>query len=337
MARKKAMRQPLSWQRGGAIALAIVAVVAVAALVLDAGTAAELEPLQEHVRTQGRAPVEAIEAAARTAQILVVSDIPGHPGPKRLVAEVVRVLAEGPGLDAVVLGVPSDEQPYIDAYLTRSEEDATLLLGRPRAVPDRGAQRDFLDVYRSVWQVNQEVGAARRIRIIAADHPDWPPPEGVSPQRIAELYALRPPHMVQRLDDELFGIMPEARILVFVDGYLALQRVRGQLQYAGGAAQTVTWIGELLRERGQLRTVLVDAALPPGAIQRLPEYHGTELYRPLRRATNRSVGVRIDDTFTVVRGPIREMSSPGLRLEIEPRGYTLRDVADVYVLLRGGR
>lgn len=337
MARKKAMRQPMSWQRGGAVALAILAVVAAAALILDAGTAAELEPLQEHVAGQARPPLEAIAAAGRTAQVLVLADIPGLPGPKRLAAEAIRALATGPGLDAVVLAVPADEQPYIDAFLTRAEEDATLLLGRPRAVPDRGAQREYLEIYRSVWQVNQEVGAARRIRIIAADPPDWPPPEGASPPAIAQGYAERAPHMMEQLDAQLFEITPEARVLVFVDGYMALQRTHGSLRFAGGDAQRVDWLAELLRQRVPLRTVLVDAAVQPGTVQRLPEYHGTELYRPLRRAVDRSMGVRIDDTFTVARAPIHETSLPGLRLEIEPRSYTLRDVADVYVLLRGGR
>jgi hypothetical protein len=337
MRRNKAMRQPLSWQRGGLVALVVLAVVAAAALFLDAGTGAEFEPLQEHLRTQGRPPVEAVEAAGRVAQIVVLSDIAGVAGPKRLAADAIRALAEGPGLDAVVLEVPADEQPYIDAYLARGEEDATLLLGRPRAVPDRGAQRDYLEIYRAVWRMNQEVGAARRIRIIAADHPEWPPAEGASPQNIAATYAQRAPYMVQRIDDELLSIMPEARLLVFVDGYQALQRTHGSLQFAGGAATEIPWLAELLRQRAQLRTVLVDAAVPPGQAQRLPGYHGTELFRPLRRAVNRNVGVRIDETFAIVRSPVRESSSPGLRLEIEPTRYTLRDAADVYVLLRGGR
>jgi hypothetical protein len=337
------LRQPLSWKRGGAVALAVLAVVIVAALVLDAGSGAEMRPIEDMLQTQGRAPADVVESAGRAAQILLLSDIHGVAGPKRLAAQVIRRMAEGPGLDAVVLEVPSDEQPYIDAFLSRSEEDAAALLARPRAVREAGGGaaggRDFLDIYRAVWQVNQEVGAARRIRVIAADHPAWPPPEGASPQDIAELYSQRAEHMLQRMDDELLTLMPEARVLVFVDGYLTLQRSHGRLRFAGGADHEVHWLGELLRARAPAatRTILVDAGASPTAVRRLPEYHGTELHRSLRRSMDRSVGVRVDETFAGVRAPILESSSPGLRLEIAPSRYSLHDVADAYILLLGRR
>lgn len=334
------LRQPLSWKRGGAVALAVLGVIIVAALVLDAGSTVDMEPVETMLRERGQAPVAVVEAAGRAAQVVLLADVPGHAGPKRLAAEAIRALAEGPGLDAVVLEVPAAEQPYIDAFLNRSEEAAASLLGRPGAVPDRGGTgRDFLEIYRAVWRVNQDVGAARRIRIIAADHPDWPPAEGVSPQEVAELYAGRSEHMLERLDAELLSLMPEARVLVLVDGYLTLQRSHGLLRFAGGADRRVEWLGELLRQRspGAVRTILVDAAASPTAVRRLPEYHGTELHRPLRRAVAGSVGVRVDDTFSVIRSPILESSAPGLRLDIMPAGYVLRDVADAYIFLRVGR
>jgi hypothetical protein len=338
--RRPWLRQPLSWRRGGAVALTVLVILIIAALVLDRGSGAELEPLQERFAAEGRPPAEVVEAAGRVAQVVLLSDIHGHPGPKRLAAEAIRALAQGPGLDAVVLEVSSDEQPYIDAYLGRREEDATLLLGRPAALREAsGAGRDFLEIYRAVWRVNQEVGPARRMRIIAADHPAWPPAEGASPQEVASLFARRASHMLQRMDEDLLSLNPEARVLVFVDGYLALQRTRGQLSFAGGSAQDVEWLGELLRQRSAAgtRTILVDAGASPTAVRRLPEYHGTEFHRALRRAVGRSAGIRIDDTFSVVRSPVLEASAPGLRLEILPRGYVLRDVADDYIFLRGGR
>lgn len=333
------LRQPLSWQRGGAIALAVLAVIAIAALVLDSGSDTQLEPLQQRLQTQGRPPVEVIEAAGRAAQIVILSDIHGQAAPKRLAAQAIRALAEGPGLDAVVLEVPADEQPYIDAFLARAEEDAAALLNRTRAVREEaGPGRSFLDIYRMIWRVNQEVGAARRIRVIAADHPRWPPPEGTSPQDLAALFAARAEHMAHRLDEELLHIMPDARVLIFVDGYLALQRSHGRLGFAGGSAVRVDWLGERLRERAPagIRTILVDAPTSPTALRRLPGYHGTMLHRPLRREVDRSAGLRVDETFDGVRNPILETSSPGLRLEILPSGYVLRDVADSYIFLRGG-
>jgi hypothetical protein len=139
------------------------------------------------------------------------------------------------------------------------------------------------------------VGAARRIRIIAADIPGWPPPEGTSPQTVSERFAARAEHMARRMDDELLNLMPEARLLVFVDGYLTLQRVRGQLRTAGGETTRVDWLGEVLRQRApaDVRTLLVDPGSSPTAVRRLPEYHGTAFHRPLRRVLDRSTAVRV--------------------------------------------
>lgn len=335
--RRTWLRQPLSWQRGGAAALAVLTIIVVTALVLDARTPAELEAVEARLGERGRAPGELIEAAGRASQALLLADIRGHAAPKRLAVQAIRALAEGPGLDAVVLEVPTDEQPFIDTYLGRREDDATLLLRRPAAVPEEGAvAREYLEIYRAVWQVNQEVGAARRIRVIAADHPDWPPPEGASPQSIAETYAGRARHMLQVLEAELFTLMPDARVLVFVDGYLTLQRTHGRLRFAGGADQEVEWLGELLRARlpAGVRTVLVDAGASPTTVRRLPLYHGTGLHRPLRRSLDRAVGARVDEAFDGVRGPVLEASSPGLRLDILPAGYRLGHVADGYIFVR---
>ena len=338
--RKRWMRQPLSWQRGGAVALAVLIGVAAAALVLDSGTEAELAPVVEHLERRGRPPAELVEAMGRSARVVLLSDIAGQAAPKRVAAEAIRALARGPGLDAVVLEVPTDEQPYIDAYLNRAADDATALLSRPRAVREAdGAARDYLQVYQAIRETNGEVGAARRIRIIAADLPDWPPPEGASPENVARLFAQRSEHMLQRMDEELFSIMPDARVLVFVDGYLALKRTHGELRFAGGESERVEWLGELLRRRAaaDTRTVLIDGpGASGGAVRRLPRYHGTELHHPLRRALDDAAGARVQDAFENVRDPVLELSSPGLRMEILPRGYTLRDVADGYVFLPGG-
>jgi hypothetical protein len=47
--------------------------------------------------------------------------------------------------------------------------------------------------------------------------------------------------------------------------------------------------------------------------------------------------VRLDEAFDAVRSPILEASSPGLRLEIVPGRYGLRDVADGYIFLHPRR
>ena len=339
--RKRWMRQPLSWQRGGAVALFAVAVLMVAALVLDAGTSGEMREAAEYIEARGRTPSEAIESAGRSARILLLSDIPSLPAPKRVAAEAVRALAEGPGLDAVVLAVSSEEQPYIDAFLNAPGEDASVLLNRPAAVREAdGVPRAFLDIYSAVYRMNQELGAARRIRIIAVDVPGWPPPEGANPDEVASLYASRTEHMLGRLDAELLERIPDARLLVFVDGYMALQRTQGSVRFAGGEPVRVAWLGERLRERnpGQVRTVLLDAAAGTAGLQRIPAYEGTVLHRALRRELgSEDRAVRITGAFAGLEDPVIETSSPALRMDVLPDGYTLADVADVYVFLGRNR
>ena len=320
------------------MALAVLVILVAGALMLDSDASAELAPVAEYIETRGEDPAAVVARAARSAKVVVLADVHGQPGPKLVAAEAIRRLADGPGLDAVLLEVPSDEQPYIDAYLNRSEEDATVLLSRPAAVREgEGVSRDYLEIYRAVWDVNSDLGPSRSIRVIAADLPSWPPPEGAPPEEVAELYAQRAEHMLNRLDRELFSVLPDARVLVFVDGYLALLRTHGRLTFAGGESLRVEWLGELLRQRSPSDTqvVLTDAAVPTGAVLRLPRYHGTQLYRPLRRELEGSAGVRIDETFSVVRSPVLEMSAPGLGLEILPADYKFSQAADSYIFLEG--
>jgi hypothetical protein len=339
--RKRYMRQPLSWQRGGAVALVVLAVIALAAVVLDSEPAGELEPLVAYMEARGREPAQAIADAGRVARVVLLTDIRGLAAPKRVAAAAIQAMAEGPGLDAVVLAVSSDEQPYVDAFLSAPEEDATVLMSRPAAVREgSGDPRAMVDIYGAVYRANRELGAARRIRIIAVDVPGWPPPEGANPDEVARLYASRTEHMLARLDDEILGRIPDARLLVFLDGYMVLQRTYGEARFAGGEAVRVDWVGERLRARnpGQVRTVLLDApAAAATGVARLPRYEGTVFHRGLRRELDRDLAVRITDAFAGVEDPVIETSSPALRLDIRPDTYTLRDAADVYVFLSRGR
>lgn len=341
MGRKKRwMRQPLSWQRGGAVALAALVVVMVAALVVDSGGGSDIKPLEDYLERSGSAPTDLVESLARAGRILILSDIHDRPEPKRLAAEAVEVLAQGPGLDAVVLEVSSEEQPYIDSYLSAVEEDATVLLGRPAAVrEEEGVPRAYLDIYRAVWRQNRELGATRQIRIIAADLPGWPPSAGTDSKRMAELYARRADHMIERMQSDLLERMPDARMLVFVDGYQALKRTHGEVHFPGVDPVRVEWLGARLADRmgRDVRTILVDAGSGVSGVLRLPIYRGTRLHRPLRREIHQSVGARVDDTFSIMEDPLIEATSPAVRLDIVPDSYVLRDVADGYVFLRGRR
>lgn len=322
------------------MALVVLLVVAAAALVLDADAGGEITPIVDRLGERGSEPVALVEQMGRSAQILILGDVHGRATPKRVAAAAIRRLADGPGLDAVLLEVPASEQRYIDAYLTSPEEDASQLLSRGAAVQERyGTPRDYLEVYRAVREANEGRNASERIRVVAGDSDAWPPAEGVAPRGIGELYVGRAEHMLDRLDREIFRIMPESRVLVFVDGYMAMQHTHGLLSFGGGDPVRVEWLGELLRRRSgsKARTVLMDAGSPMGSVQRLPSYQGTRLHRPLRRELRAAAGAGIGGALGEVEDAILEMSTPGLTLEIEPAGYRLTQVAQGYIFLPGGR
>lgn len=338
--RKRWMLQPLSWKRGGALALIILILVAGVALVLDADAAGEFGPIVNELQERGTEPVDLVVDLARGAQILLLSDVHGRESPKRVAAEVIRQLADGPGLDAVVLEVPASEQRYIDSYIAGGEDDASRLLSRPAAVHERyGTSRAYLEVYRAVREANQGRSASERIRVIAADADAWPPAEGAGLREMGSVYAGRAEHMLLRIDRELFAIMPDARVLIFVDGYMALQETYGVLDFSGGEPVRVEWLGELLRRRSgsKTRTVLLDTGDAMGAVQRLPDYHGTRLHRPLRRELETPRAIRLRGALGDVGDAVLELSTPGLSLQVMPEGYSLGKAAQGYVFLPGGR
>lgn len=334
------MLQPLSWQRGGAAALAVLILVAGAALVLDSGAGGELAPIVDRLQGSGVEPITLVEEVGQGAQILVLGDVHGRAAPKRLAAEAIRRLAEGPGLDAVLLEVPGSEQRYIDAYMTGSEDNAAMLMSRDAAVQEwYGMASEYVRVYQAVREANAGLNRSQQIRVIAGDVDDWPPPEGAAPRDIGQIYARRAEHMLSRLDQELFRIMPDARVLVFVDGYLALQGTSGVLRFGGGDPVEIEWLGEMLRRRSgsQARSVLMDAGVPTTGGRRLPSYHGTELHRTLRQELSAATGARITRDLAEVRDVVLELSSPGFSLDIVPAGYRLGDVAQAYIFMPGGR
>jgi hypothetical protein len=338
--RKRWMRQPLSWKRGGAVALIVLILVAGAALVLDARAGGEYGPIVERLEAGGLEPVELVVETARASRIVVLGDIHGRAAPKRVVAEAIERLAAGPGLDAVVLDVPESEQRYIDAYLAAREDAAATLLSRPAAVHEAyGDAREYVRIYQAVRAANEGRSASERVRVIAADVEAWPPADGAARRDMGRLYASRAEHMLNRIDREIFTVLPEARVLVFVDGFMAMQGTHGEIRVGGGEGIRVEWLGELLRRRSgaNARTILMDAGASAGGIQQMPNYRGTTLHRALRREVEGPRGARVTGELGAVEDAVVELSSPGLRLDILPEGYPLSAAAQGYIFFPGGR
>jgi hypothetical protein len=316
--------------------VALIAIIAVAALLeLRTGGGPEAE-LAAHARENRLDPLDVVEVAGRSRRLLFIADVQSAAAPKRLAAQAIERLASGPGLDLVVLEVDAEEQPFIDRYLATAPEDASILMSRPRAVrEDDAASRLFVDIYRTVWRVNQELGAHRRIRIVAADRPGWPPARATSLHDAARLYGERDAYMVAAVTQRALAREPGARVLFFVSGLHALKAGGGRLQTGGTRPVDVQWLAARLAERfpHDVYTILVDAAPMRVITTDVATYRGTQAAEVMRRGgLPGGSAFRLDGRFDAIsRAPIRIVTTTGLDFALEPRTAPLSELADAYV------
>jgi len=316
--------------------VALVAIALIGALLNRRGASGAAAGLIDAARHDAVPPVDLIVDGARTRRMVLLGDVPGSSAAKRIAADAVERMALGPGLDAVVLDVDRRAQPYIDAYLEAPVDDASILLSHPETLPGPNAD-DYLGIYRRVWQLNQKLGADRAITIVAAGLPGWPPQRALAPRAEAVLYARRGPALDGVIEQEVFGRNPQARILVFADGYQVLKAGSGALAAGGGAPVPVPWLGALLETThpGEVFAVLQDG--PSGGLNAGSDiaYTGTRAYQLFHNAAglHPPFGLTVGQAFHYLRQPIVSASSPGTDLTIRPTDYHLGDVVDGYIYL----
>jgi hypothetical protein len=315
---------------------ALAAIGAVLVLMELRGGGGEEAALVEYLRSTGQSPVELITAAAENRRFIFVADIHPSPEPKRLAAEVARALASGPGLDAVAVEIDADFQPLLDQYIATTPENTSILMAAPRSTREhRGGGASLLPLYRAIWQLNAELPAARSIRIIAVDRPEWAGRGPLRPRELAGVYASRAEYMVERLEEEVLRLHPGARVLAFVDGYQVLRAGGGEFQAGGSGIMRAGWFAAELDARypRDVFSVLTDG----GSLQPAPEeiaYRGTAFGSVVRGQGVRGPrAVAVGAAFDFMRQPIDTRTGPGLDLDITPRGFRLRDVAHAYVYL----
>ena len=331
-------RRPRSGRTAKVAAVALVVILAAAALLeFSRGGGSDAEFVAMALESRQDA-LDLVESAASSRRLLFMSDISTAPAPKRLAADAIERIALGPGLDLVVLDIDADEQPYIDRYLATSPEDPSILLSRPRAIREgAGASREYLDIYRTVWRVNEQLGAARRVRIVAADAPGWPPARATSPAAAAQLYSERSGHMMTAVMDRALGRNPGARVFFFVDGLHALKSGGGRVQTGGAAPGETTWLAAQLRERfpADVYTILVDAAPSRSIAADVAAYRGTAYGEVLGRGGLPSgSALRVNEAFDAVsRSPIRTVGTTGVEFSLEPRSAPISELADAYIYL----
>jgi hypothetical protein len=340
LARRRYMPRPHRSGPGTTARIAMVALVviigAAAMLELRRGDA-EAEAFLSSLDAQAVDPMPLLTSAARTHRLLLLSDIAGSSAAKRFAAEAIDSIAHGSGLDAVALEVGSDQQQWIDLYLASRPEATSILLQHPATLhEEEGTGRDYLEVYRTVWRVNEELGAARSIRIVALDVPGWGA-NVASPSQAAERYGERDAHMVERIDERILARNARGRILFFVDG-LRVLRGTARAQTGGTDPVPVTWLAEQLDNRspGEVYSVLLDAPpeRTPAAV--VARYHGTTLHERIRRAgaaPSSRFALRVDASFDFADDPMRILSMPGLTFELQPRAFRLAEQVDAYIYL----
>ena len=317
-------------------AIATVGIVGAAALLeLRRGGGAEGD-LVAYARADALDPLDFIQVAGRARRLLFLAEISTAAAPKRFAADAIERLARTSGLDLVVLDVDANEQPFIDLYLATSPEDASILIARPRATRESaGASRLYLDIYRTVWRINQELGADRRIRILAADYPGWPPGHATAPSTAAEMFGQRDNHMLEVITTRALSRSPNVRMLFFMDGLHTLKSGGARAQTGGARPVEVEWLAAQLAQRypQDVYTILLDA-VPAGAIEaEVAAYRGTDVGDVFRRAgVSSGTALRIDERFDALsRTPIRVVGTTGMDFNLQPRATPLSQLADAYI------
>jgi hypothetical protein len=321
----------------GAFAAVALIVILIAGWLIDRRASTEEEAkLAELARDRDEAPVTAIANAARANRIVFLSDIHNSTATKRLAAQAIERIVATTGLDILALEVGSDQQTVIDQYLDLTREDAALLLTNGQTIREPGhATREYLNIYRTVWKLNQKLGADERIQIVAADLPGWPPARALAPAEAARKAAERDAHMQKQIQD-MINLNPGARVLVFMTGFHGLKSGTGELQTGGTTPVQIAWLGSRLERSApeEVYTFLVDAP-GSGTSTDIVNYSGTSLAQMLQRnGVNRTFVSRITSEFDAFSQPLVIRKQPGLTFQISPRNYRLSDIADAYIHLR---
>jgi hypothetical protein len=320
----------------GIFAVAALFLILVAGWLVDRrSTSAADRNLLAVIRKSNDPPVQMLMRAARASRIVFLSDIHNSSSVKKLAAQAIQRIAGTSGLDAVVREVGADQQPYLDMYWDRTPEDASVLLSHARTLREPGAAtRAYLDVYHAIWQVNSKLGADQRIRVIAADLPDWPPMRAASPAEIAHTMGQREEHMEKTIREQILGPIPEARIFVFMSGLHGLKSGSIDFESGGTAPVNVTPLAARLESSDEVYSVLVDAAVGGVADREIATFTGTRVGPLLERAGfSKATAIEIDTDFDYLRAPILAKKAPGMDFTITPRDYKLRNVADAYITL----
>jgi hypothetical protein len=321
----------------GLVGILLVAASAGTAVLLSKRSTGVPSALISTVRAEHVSALTLIETAGRTHPFLFLSDVPGSPETKLLAADAAERLARAGGLDLLVVEAPADEQPFLDRYLNSAPENAAILMARPRLMGPSSSAQGMLALYRRVWLLNSELGADRQVRIAALDVSGWPP-DVQRPSVTAALYAQRDQAMFEALE-KVLARNPGTRVLLLLGSYHVLKSGTTSLKYAGGQPVQVLPLAARLVDAypGQVYSVLVDAPSLSAAGGTVGTTKFFDLFRRGLSDLAPPIAVPVNAQFDGIREPIYENAVSGIKVDIEPDNYHLREVVDGYVYLGYGR
>ena len=323
--------------RSGVLALTI-GVVALLAMMFVQGYigGGDSDELAAFAESRGQSPVDLIIAGASARRVVVIGDVTGHSEPKRIAEQVLRRLAQSRGVDALVVEADTLHQLALDRYTATSPEDASILTRAAGLLPAGESGRQWLELYRSVWSINEELGADRRIRILAAGPGAWPPQQALPPKEAAEAYAARGVSMADRIDEQMLERTSRSRVIALVDALQAIRSGTGELRVGGGGAIQSHWLAATLAERYpvDVYSVLPDVSLDMTGYPLVVQYAGTRLHERLTKAIpGDMIGMPAAGPLGEMRDPIILRTGPGITVSLQPAENTLADLADGYIFL----
>jgi hypothetical protein len=274
-------------------------------------------------------PLRVVQSALRAHRVVFLGDVHPFAEPKALVVDAIRNQGPGSTIDLLALEVAAEHQPVIDRYLASDPEDTTILLTQPRTLRAHwGASRDYLAIYRAVYQWNRD-HPGRSLRILAADLRGWP----MAPltARMATGGFANRDEWMARSFKEVLAEHPEWRVLVFMGGYHGLKGMGGSVTVGRATDRFDRWFAGYLADAGvDVYSILTDAPQADG--------HGaTRVFDRLRESARpvgeRSFAVVLDSTTDAVDQPIYDVEQEGYALEFWPSHAPLRRAVDALVML----
>jgi hypothetical protein len=213
-----------------------------------------------------------------------------------------------------------------------------MLLAEPRSVREwEGTGRSYLEIYRRIRALNDEMGAARRIRVVAMDAPGWPPNPPPSPARLTQAFGERTELMAEALEPYVLGRNDRARVLVFVDGLHAV-RAYARIETGGEILDSLPMLATRIeRDRPTgVFTALLAAPGPPSPGLGLAGYRPGRMSEDLAGASpdGKAFGFLTSPGLQVLIDDIEYWRTPGVRLHFTP-AQEGRPVVDAWVRLPG--